>query len=179
MLAPSSNVINCLFLAPWETADGWNHRAYRTEFMATERKNQRGYCYSTYKCAHVVLEFTENAGLPDYEYFHSRGASKQVAREMEARALARNLDTLRDWHENGWSWWGVVCEFERYHESCWGIDDDNYAAGEVTTEIALEIAAQMESAGHVIRHKPDTREDYLKARLWRCRCSANEQNCQD
>jgi hypothetical protein len=146
---------------PWKDGDGWDHEFWLTTIP--EQRNARAYTRG-----HGLMCFNKSAGLPDYAYYRSQGASKGAARQLEAQALRRNIETLKGWYEDDWHYVGVVLEFkhggETYEESCWGIDDEKHAMSEAAPDLAYQIASQLEKDGFEVINKPDRRAEYLKAR---------------
>ena len=136
---------------PWADCDGWEHE--RVEFDCDRHHDglrQSARCFYADRCRYLLMLDPQAMGLPDYDYFRSQGAAKQVARQLAAAALRRTVDQLRRWYVDGWNYYGVVCKFREYDASCWGIDDYDYALREVGPEVASEVAHQLEADGYLI-----------------------------
>lgn len=135
--------------APWDEHDGWEHelKSDTSDGMAA------GYIG---RGKMVVL--TEADSWGNFDYFRGQGASKQVARELTAYIQRQAVEQIAEWHRNGFEWWGVVCDLEGCHTSCWGIDDKQYAWHEVRLEIAREMAGELEKKGFFVYGVPDRKE---------------------
>lgn len=140
---------------PWEDCDGWDHetdRFSRECYHSGLRYSSRFVHHNGH--GYIITINPAEMGLPDYEYYHSRGAAKQVARQLAAKAIREALRQLRKWYEDGWQYHGATCRFRTYEASCWGIDDYDYALKEVGPEMAGEVAHQLEADGYVIVGRP-------------------------
>lgn len=87
---------------PWETCDGLEHT----------RENGK-----------IVVPWDESLE----RYYRQRGASKQVAKQLTARSLAKHREYLESVYANGYEVWGVTCDFQGFHDSVWGVDCYDYA----------------------------------------------------
>jgi hypothetical protein len=74
---------------------------------------------------------------------------------MVAQSMRNRIDQLVKWYENGWEWWFCACEFNGCSASVGGIDDYDYASGECSTEVAMEITRQLEKDGYEVIGKPE------------------------
>jgi hypothetical protein len=137
---------------PWENCDGWEHTADRLDANNQRHRELRdsARCVRQDGRNFILTIDPAQMGLADYEYFHAKGASKQVARQLAAKSIRDALRQLRKWYADGWEYCGVVCEFRTYQASCWGIDDRDYAKKEVGPEMAREVMHSMEADGYVI-----------------------------
>lgn len=146
---------------PWEACDGYEHTVERAHWVEGNDQKMRGYCYCDAQRTQIVIQLpgADYGLLSLYEWLRERGASKQVAREAVAADRRRTLDQLVHWYSEGWQWLGVKCDFEvlgeEFHDSIWGIDDDDYARKEVVPEIADTIADQLEAAGFTVNNRPE------------------------
>jgi hypothetical protein len=137
---------------PWANCDGYEHTSIEPDSLPVSQWGAatRGYYRPRSYNGHsglLVLDDTEQA--TSYEYYRSRGASKQVARECIAANIRHTLDQLVEWYADGWQWYGSKCEFEGYEDSLWGVstlDDEDYTRNEV----ASQVASQMQSDGYTI-----------------------------
>ncbi len=107
---------------PWETCDGLDHTRDNGE---------------------IVIPWDESLE----RYYRQRGASKQVAKQLTARSMAKRRAYLASVYAHGYEVWGVSCDFRGFHDSIWGVDDYTYARGELSEEIALNVASEMQAAG--------------------------------
>lgn len=114
---------------PWETCDGLEHTRNGEE---------------------ITIPWDDALE----RYYRQRGASKQVAKQLTARSMAKRREYLKGVYANGYEAWGVSCDFQGFHDSIWGVDDHEYASGELSEEIALNIASEMLSAGFDIVNPP-------------------------
>ena len=115
---------------PWETGDGLEHTRNGEE---------------------ITIPWDESLE----RYYRERGASKQVAKQLTARSMAKRREYLTSVYANGYEVWGVSCDFQGFHDSIWGVDDYEYARGELSEEIALNIASEMQAVGFVVENIPD------------------------
>lgn len=145
-------------MEPWQSCDGWEHTFHRdTTYWPDhiDASQMRGFVRGTYHTNAGVVEVNpKQAMLPDWEYYHQRGASKQVARQMAAQSLAKCIDQLVAWYEDGWQWYGVICQCRGHEASIWGVDDRKYAEQEVIPQMANEVASQLEAEGWIITGRP-------------------------
>jgi hypothetical protein len=142
---------------PWENCDGWNHEFVTdTSFWPDfDRTQMRGYVRSTQCTDSGIIETTvKDMMLSTWEDHHKRGASKQVARELEAEGLRKAIDQLVKWYEEGWEWFGVKCEYLGAEASVWGVDDEDYANEYVRDEIAGEVSHELERDGWLVEGQP-------------------------
>ncbi len=155
--------------APWDNCDGLEHtatptRRYRDE-ANTDDMQGNVYCDGHRERLVITLPDGEDYGV--FDYMRNLGASRQVARESVAANRRRTLDQLVKWYGQGWEWWGVRCTFtilgDEYESSLWGIDDADYAEREITVEMALDVAAQLEKAGYTVTNQPEGRGGWTRA----------------
>jgi len=149
----------CVSDAPWEMCDGFEHTVVSPSRVDGDAKRMRGYCWHSGDRERVVIQLPEGEDYGLYKWHRERGASKQVAREAVAAERRRTLDLLVKWYSDGWQYWGVKCDFEvlgeEFHDSVWGIDDEDYAEREVVSEIADNVAAELEKAGFTVNSRPE------------------------
>jgi hypothetical protein len=169
--------------APWKEHDGYEHiEIDYSEFVAAASETAdiaKLYAGWRRRRGNVdgILAIDLDLGNPNcrenyeaiYEYARHRGASKQVAREIQACWRRRYIDQIVDWRKNGWFWWQVYGKFKNLQESSGGIDDQDYAEKEVVPELASYIAHELEKQGYLIdygdleeRQKQACREYKLK-----------------
>jgi len=145
--------------APWDNCDGFEHTCTPAHRFDFDPSDMRGYCYCEGHREHVVIQLPEGEDYGLYGWHRERGASRQVAREAVAAERQRTLDQLVKWYSHGWQWYGVQCNFEvlgeEFHDSLWGIDDEDYAEREVKPEIADNVADQLEKAGFTVTNRPE------------------------
>ena len=115
---------------PWETCDGLEHTRDGEE---------------------ITIPWNESLE----RYYRERGASKQVAKQLTARSMAKRREYLASVYANGCEVWGVSCDFQGFHDSVWGVDDYESARGEMSEEIALNVASEMQAAGFDVVNLPD------------------------
>lgn len=137
--------------APWENSDGWDHELGDYYEGASGRVWNNGYSRRTER---VILTDPEKWG--NFEYFRGQGASKQVAAELTARIQHEAREQIADWYNDGWQYFGVRCEMHGCHESCGGIDSEEYAQGEMREEIASQMAYALEEAGYFVTGQPES-----------------------
>lgn len=155
-------------LTPWEHSVGFEHtatpeRRFRNE---ADTREMQGSVYCNGHRERLVIELPKDEDYGIYQYMRARGASKQVACEAVAAERRRTLARLVKWYSEGWEWFGVRCRFavlgDEYEDSLWGIDDPQYAEN-VTEEIALNVAAQLEEAEYTVTDKPEHRQGWTRA----------------
>ena len=61
----------------------------------------------------------------NFAWHRARGASKQVAFELARQEWQRTREYIADLRENGWTVWGVVCNFCGEHAFLWGFEATN------------------------------------------------------
>jgi len=115
---------------PWETCDGLEHTRNGKE---------------------IIIPWDDHLE----RYYRQRGASKQVAKQLTARSMAKRREYLKSVYAHGYEAWGVSCDFQGFHDSIWGVDDYTYASGELSEEIALNIASEMQAAGFDVVNLPN------------------------
>jgi len=144
---------------PWEHCDGWEHTAetvksHRYEPYADELEKSEGYVWNEGDREYVVIKLADGEDWGTYKYARARGASRGVARELSASSRKRTIEQLSKWYRNGWEWWVTLGEFKGARGSFGGIDDLDYANGDMRNEIAEEIASQLEDEGYTIVGRP-------------------------
>jgi len=131
--------------APWDNCDGYEHEVIKDNTDGESAGSFRDGRGRMMRC--VTSEFEDWGSAPS-------GASKQVVFEAHAAEVKRTLQQLAKWHGNGWEVFGVVCNFQGYHDSCWGFYDDEGCDGpymrENIREIAGNVAAQMVKGGYTV-----------------------------
>jgi len=140
---------------PWDWSDGYVHTVERVSRLDEGRDTadqRRGYCYSDAHCERIIITAQWDADL--YRWYRENGASKQVAREMVALSIRKRLDQLVKWYTHGWEWWCCNVEFKGFTDGVGGIDDFDYANGEVRRECAENIAYELERIGYVVTGRP-------------------------
>lgn len=143
---------------PWDDCDGYDHTWTPLRDLDFDVSGARGECFTG--CERGVIQLAEDGQdyQDSYVYFREKGASRQVAAEMIALIRRRTLDQLVQWYTHGWTYYGVRCEYKIlgkiYQASVWGIDDQEYAEREVVSEIADEVAADLEKDGFTINNRP-------------------------
>lgn len=138
--------------APWEDCDGYEHSTERASRVDGDASEYRGYCWHDGDRTQIVVT-VDRADSQSWGWAGT-GASKQVIAECNACEIGRTIDQLANWYANGWNYYGVTCDYFDCHDSIWGVDDYKYAAGEMTQEIAANVADQLENAGHIIENRP-------------------------
>jgi len=124
---------------PWADCDGYQHTEIEVglcQEMLQGKKNPRGlYRHTRGGGGVLVLDDKDQAGL--YNYYHERGASKQVARELAAVTDRRTLDQLVEWYADGWWWYRADCVFFNYEACCSGYmeEDADCAIADVIAEV--------------------------------------------
>jgi hypothetical protein len=161
---------------PWDNQCGYDHEIESADHPG--QKEGQGYSYGAGRRGGViVLDEPQSAGIQEtYQYHRDNGASKQVARELAAQDKARRLAQLVKWHDQGWEWYRVVCEFRGYIDSLGGIDDYDFAADDCARDCAWNVAAQLEADGYTVAGKPDLRAERLANHRLSLRFKLNQQN---
>lgn len=148
---------------PWENCDGFEHTT-RWATVEDYEREPRGFCWSCADGKRIVVELSDKADFGLYEYLRNRGASKQVAAEAVACQRRKTLNYLTSWYENGWTWYGVKCNFsilgKEYRDSIYGIDNEKSANDEFLLETARNVACDLEHDGFIVVGKPDVKKDY-------------------
>lgn len=171
-------------VAPWEKCDGYAHHVERIDDCGDEC-NALGYYASDYYHRYLIVLDEDTSDI--YEWHRAGGASKQVAREMEYAARRRLIAQLREWHEYGWQYYSVVCDFHGAFASIGGVDDYNYAYDEVRHDVAEEVAYELEKKGYTVVNRPEPRTFYraggrnMTLDAWKAvyRLNLNAQNWKD
>lgn len=88
--------------------------------------------------------------------------SRGVAADDITVAMQRTIKQLCDWYRNDWQYYQVVCQYGDYCDSLCGIDDYEYAEGEVCNDLAHQVAGQMEDDGYTVTGKPQPPTDEEK-----------------
>jgi hypothetical protein len=110
----------------------------------------------------MFIELLSDNGV--YRYLRANGASRQTAREAEARDHQRTIEQLIEWYSDGWSWWQVSCDFMGAGDSIGGVDSEEYASTDLAEEIALNVADELERRGFTVIDKPNRHTSYLENR---------------
>lgn len=140
---------------PWDSCDGWEHDVRDATYDDHDDiKHSRGHAgpnrYN--RCSRIITidddTITKKWGIDGYS-----GCSKQVRAELIASAKRVALDQLVKWYSYGWEWYQVCGDHEGYTASLCGIDCPDYAET-VRSEIAEEIAGQMEDDDYIVTGKP-------------------------
>jgi hypothetical protein len=145
---------------PWEDCDGYEHTATPVDRLDYEKRDNaehmQGYAWDSGNRQRVLIEISDEQvkSWGVYDYARAGGASKQVAREMEAKNKADTIKRLAKWYENGWEYWGVTVDFLDEHDSCWGYDDYDYAYHDARLDHAENVACALEKKGYTIENKP-------------------------
>lgn len=188
-------ILNCICVqhdsdyncAPWEAADGYAHCLGSPDVDASvygispDSVNRRQGVVSTrYGDRRVIILQDDCHDI--FAYYREHGASRQVAREMQACAKRQRLAQLVTWHTEGWDWYVVIGDLSLgplvYHDSCGGIADEDYARREIVPEVASEIVWQLEADGFTVVDKPSTspKTAYLQARRENYRRQLHQQD---
>lgn len=154
--------------APWEDCDGFEHYAtYTAASRGDADPRLDTELADTNAMRGSVWVQGRDFAIITIDHYYSRdwgpsykGMSKQVRAEAEARNVQVTIDQLVDWYKYGWESYGVVCEYGKYEDSCWGYDDLKYAESQ-RVEHALEVARQMESDGYTVYNKPQPEEEHI------------------
>jgi len=167
--------------APWNNCDGFEHEIKTTDWGGFNRSEMQGHCYCGEPFGVIVIMLPDDGDYGIFDWQRSMGATRQVAREAVAADRRRTLAQLVEWYSNGWQWFGVKCDFnvlgQDFGASVWGIDDDDYARREIVSEIANEVADQLEKADFTVTNRP-VRPDHpgREAKRTRIRRNLNMQN---
>lgn len=138
---------------PWDNCCGYEHETERASRVDGDASEYRGYCWNEGDRQQIVV--TVDRKHAESWGWAGTGASKQVQAECNACEIGRTIDQLAKWYANGWNYYGVTCDYFDCHDSIWGVDDYECAAGEMTQEIAANVADQLEEAGHIIENRPE------------------------
>lgn len=140
---------------PWSDCEGWEHELVHFDYERHHEdvRDSAGFFVQDGRYFFITID-PQQMGLPDYDYYHMRGAAKQVARQLAAKAIRSAIRQLRQWYVDGWSYYGVKCCYRHYDASCWRIDDYNYALKEIGPDMAGDVAHQLEADGYVITGRP-------------------------
>lgn len=149
---------------PWDNCDGYGHSFLDPEevhgisptISYQDIKRMSGYVKNTYNSNEGVIQLhTTCSNQTPWTYWHERGASKQVARQMAAAERAMIMAQLVEWYEQGWQYYYVTCDYRGYRESLCGIDDLEYARQCVTKDLAAEVAHDMLEDGWLVEGLPE------------------------
>lgn len=153
--------------APWDNSDGYEHEVIDDN---TDGESVGSFSDSRGKMKRVITKEFSDWGSA------GRGASKQVQFEAHAKEVARSLRQIVKWYENGWSVWCVSCSYLGCSDSLCGIyDDDGDYVEEQKSEIAANVAAELEEQGYTVEGKPSPRNRIADAKYWHAR-KLNSQN---
>ena len=142
---------------PWNCCEGYQHEVI-PENKWSYHEGMRDSRASVWFCRGThYIDVEPDGGL--YEWYRTRGASKQVAAEMVALDVRRRVDVLVGWYRDGWEWWRVSGEFLGYSDSVGGVDDYEYASTFWRSEVALNIAWKMQKDGYLISGMEKTQRD--------------------
>lgn len=145
---------------PWHSMDGWEHQleAYLSDSFTGDLaafKRTRGFVPSHYAYGRVVVtdeSFCGDTRKNRFTYYHNKGASKQVARELVASEDRRYVAQIVKWYAHYREVY-VSVEIKIggrvYEESCGGYDEDYGQAG-ARTEIAGNLIYSLEKDGYTI-----------------------------
>ena len=164
--------------APWQTYDGLDHHIVTDE---TDGKASGSFDGARRGRQRVVLDHPERWG--NFAWHRARGASKQVAFELTRQEWQRTREYIADLRENGWTVWGVVCNFCGEHASLWGIEatnppssvDDSYLES-TRREIAIAVAQALEQTGYTVVNQPDAHADQRKSAKQRIKDNVHDQD---
>jgi hypothetical protein len=143
---------------PWENCCGFDHEL---RLPRTDCETDSEACIH-HDGRYRVFEVPYDTDL--YEWHRKHGASRQVAREAVAQSRQRTIDTLKQWYGSGWEWWVTSCDYLGASASVGGVDDYDYASGDCATDIAEEVAAELQKQGFTVTGMPDRRAAYLENR---------------
>lgn len=143
--------------APWDNCDGYEHRLRPATYEQSDSSAS-----FVHRGRPMYVELLSDNGI--YQYLRANGASRQTAREAEARDRQRTIDQLIEWYSEGWSWWHVSCDFMGAGDSIGGVDSEDYATTDLSEEIALNVAHQLEKRGFSVLDKPDRHKGHLQNR---------------
>lgn len=163
---------------PFDDTDCYNHTlAYAHDddpngFRLTYDNRRDGFCRGD----RVVI-------VPDdfghYDYYRSRGASKQVARELTADQLRSIAEDIKRIYSDDWASYGITCDYLDVSDSLWGIDGFDDAQHhayleECKVDVACEVADDLERSGRYrVVGRPDRRQEYVQNRIWHVRQNVN------
>ena len=161
---------------PWEDCDGWEHSFQRVDYLPfDDQREAAGYvCRSSRQGGSGLITLDDGGdGWGVFDYWRGRGAAKQVAAEMVAENRRSTLAQLVKWYENGWYYFGCVCEWGEYESSCWGfLSDDGCTDSDYFREeernIVGEVVRQMEADGYIVTDKPAGNSPLTRANHSRC-----------
>lgn len=134
--------------APWLQQDGYDHELDHSGEGIAER--YRGHVNTRDNRGVVKVAFQQDT----YDWYRERGASKQVAFELAAQAKQQIIDTIVGWYTNGWEYYVVSCEFNGANDSCGAVDGLEYAQGDLSEEVANNVAAELEREGFTVTDRP-------------------------
>ena len=165
--------------SPWENCDGWDHtvvsfenwtRGFDSPLSYDELrehfKDIHGYVrHSEYVCdaGDSIIRLDEDfddirrgEGKDLWNHYRRNGCSKQVTREIIASIRRSRIKQLYTWFTEGWGWWYVAVDYEGYHESCGGIDNEDDANDSCRAEVLSELIWSLENKeGYLIVNAPE------------------------
>ena len=150
--------------APWDNSDGWEHHLESVD-DASDNDSDNALIDERGRYGRRQRVVLDDCGLPTAACFHARGASWGVATMLAAEAKRKAIAQLVKWHNQGWEYWAVSCDFLDATASLCGVDDFDYADGDVREQIASEVASQLEQWGYVVNGKPDHKAEYTRNRF--------------
>lgn len=166
--------------APWESCDGWEHHLeHCPDEMDTDLCNAVIRRNRDYRRQLIVMDYPVEDCI-----WRTDGASRQTIAEMKSCAKRRFISQLKTWYEDGWQWYGAVCQFttddgKEYSSSCWGIDDYDYAEEMAQSDCISEVIYSLEKDGYIVVGVPepsDNREARRQVKIDRIRLDLNSQN---
>lgn len=128
--------------------DGLEHELIRAE--DNDMRQANAYVYHGRSHRFIVLEDTTST----YDYFRARGASRQVAFEKQAETNRNIITAIKKYLQGDYTAYGIVCEYEGFHDSCWGFEGDDEYIESSKHEIASQVVYQMEKAGYTVTNQP-------------------------
>lgn len=162
--------------APWENCDGWDHKLTDLP-SAYDRTERRSYRVAFIDRAHQLIVMDDDGFDEMFTYCRMRGYARQVAYELSKLSVSRRYKQLRDWYEEGWTYYGVKGEFLGGEASVWGIDDYDHASTEVVEEITDELIHAIEKLGYLVVNQPgEDKAKKLEERRRRLHYNLNQQN---
>lgn len=146
--------------APWETCDGFEHRAVAIKHYLDSGiyRSHKHASRSVLDGGSVIIEIDDETVI-GWGCTGPSGCSKQVRAEAIAAAKRKATETIVNWYVNGWEYYSASAEYGDYDDHCGGIDCPDYAE-DVAIECAFNVAACMEKDGYIVFNKPEPTNPY-------------------
>ncbi len=151
--------------SPWDSCDGYDHRLINLHGLEKD-----GFSAFIQNGRWMGVEIARDQNL--YDWYRRRGASKGVADQLVRWSMRKRTEQIVEWYRDGWKWWQVTGELHGCYAAVGGVDDYDYAE-ECRSEIAHELACELEKLGYEVSGRPDLKQDNRNHRREHYRSNIN------